>query len=67
LKFECDFVVRHDNGGLEVEEIRAFEAPDLPTAIERVETMLTDEPSVVHKANTVQIRQGNIVKWSRAV
>jgi len=25
LKFECDFVVRHDNGGLEVEEIRAFE------------------------------------------
>jgi hypothetical protein len=49
MRYECDFVIRYDNGGLEVEEIRGFEAPNLAQAIKWVEEMAKNEPAILLK------------------
>lgn len=67
MEYELDYVVRRDDGGLEVEDVYSFKDPTLADAIKAAENHLAGAKAVVHKADAVHLRQGEKIKWAKAI
>jgi hypothetical protein len=66
-QYQCDVVIQSPEGESIVQEVGAFDAPNLPDAIKSIEAKLQLAPEVFRQAQAVRIRQRGKVVWLRVL